>query len=85
MEVAQFKKAPTVADVIATLSEFDPTLLVYLSRDEEGNGFAPLMELGPAKVGKPAREWMWSDELYEPKDREAPKDAIACLVLWPGA
>jgi hypothetical protein len=84
MEVLRFSKPPSVAEVIAELEAIvDKSKLVYLSRDEEGNGFAPLMELGEARVAKPARAWQWSDDLYDPNENKP--GSIPCVVLWPGA
>jgi hypothetical protein len=80
----------TVKQLIELLRRFDPEFPVYMSKDEEGNGFAPIAPTNDERADTvsinkviPAR-WGWTDEIYELTD-DAPDEAKTVLILWPDA
>jgi hypothetical protein len=58
-------------------SLFDGSTPVMLSTDEEGNAFGSLSGWS-VDLYSPSRE-----EMYDPKDGDAPSDAVLVLTLWP--
>lgn len=85
----------TVKQLIGQLQECDPDDVVILSKDEEGNGFSPLAELGD---GVYVPDSTWSGEVhlreltpelieqgYTDEDvRTVGEDgAMKCVTLWP--
>lgn len=87
----------TVQDLMEMLEEFDPAAPVVLSRDAEGNGYAPLEEvamglfnkkLGDAYVednlGDMEGPFEELDEDTEGDDYISPKNYTPAVILWPG-
>lgn len=80
----------TAGKLIELLKDFDPELPVMLSRDQEGNGFSPLDELGQSRFcidGYSIETGI--DELTEELEEDgfSEEDVIdgpKCIVLWPG-
>lgn len=74
----------TVGDLLEALRGQDPTLEVWLSKDEEGNGFAPVPKsegYGFAQVIP--TDWGWTDEILPPGEKRP--DAVDVVILWPDA
>lgn len=78
-----------VGDLLNELKDLDPTVLVVMSRDEEGNGYSPLSGIESALY---VAESTWSgyltdDICYDDDDEEIPcdddDDAVPAIVLYP--
>jgi hypothetical protein len=70
-----------VVDLIEELSKVaNKEQQVWMSKDEEGNGFAPLSGFGEGRVNPP--KWGWTDDMYERTDTDG---VLPVLVLWPNA
>jgi hypothetical protein len=80
----------TVKQLIELLRSFDPELPVYISKDEEGNGFAPIAETigdrsDTVSINRIVPStWGWTDDIYE-LTGYAPDEAETVLILWPDA
>ena len=66
-----------VKELIRRLSKENQDCEVLLSRDEEGNGFEPLVGIELCKYEK---EY---GEVYSDDDEEAPEECKTVIVLWP--
>ncbi len=69
----------TVGKLRALLAPYDADTIVLLSRDAEGNGFRPLLELGLA-AARPDATWPAEAEEYELVDEGQAPDH---LVIFP--
>lgn len=80
MYIDERKDGWTVGDLLEYLQGVaDKSQPIYMSQDEEGNGFARLWGLGPARIVPAA--YGWSDDIREVDDKEG----VLCWVLWPAA
>lgn len=81
------RKNVTVGDLIMFLQEQDQDMPVWLSKDEEGNGFAPLPKEEFMTIGKVIpQKWGWSDDLFMlTEDTPEGADTEVVLILWPDA
>ena len=72
----------TVAELIMELKKRDPTMLVVMSRDSEGNGHSPLSDLGDGVYDD---ETKWSGDFWGDDDaKEEGKTGLpAAVCLWP--
>jgi len=74
----------TVGRLIEELKNFDPSTIVVLSGDSEGNRFRPLPDEGFHAVGTyHAENSRWGAFLDEDEDPEDTSDGVPCIVLWP--
>ncbi len=64
-----------VADLIEQLQGLDPTTIVILSRDAEGNGYSPLSAIVD---GYYLPETEWYGEIVDAPD----EDTQECIVLY---
>jgi hypothetical protein len=75
-----------VATLIERLQQLDPNLPLYLSQDEEGNGFTRLdcvdEYLTPSPAGYMLDGLLCSDDLEEIAEYE-PGELSPVAVLWP--
>lgn len=62
----------TVEELIADLKTLNPKLTVLLSKDEEGNRFWNIHELGVERFGDPG--------VYDPQMDE---EGVEAVVIWP--
>lgn len=62
----------TVGSLIEALKEYDESLIVVLSVDDEGNGYRGLSEgwLTPAEIEPDTRLWFFEDVYFEDDDSE---------------
>lgn len=65
----------TIKQLISYLEKRDPKATVLVSRDEEGNGFSPLVEVDAGGV------WNRQDYASHPDDIGNTKKNAVCL--WP--
>ena len=81
-------KNMTVKELIRLLKEQPQHMEVWLSKDEEGNGYAPvpLKEAWSVLHIKPEK-WGWSDGVAFPRedDSPVPSEYRKVFVLWPDA
>jgi hypothetical protein len=74
----------TINEVIKGLEklreEVGPEAIVYMSTDEEGNGYAPLAEMGPSSVDA-VQAGGWIDEIGE----DHTEKRFPVVVLFPNA
>jgi len=71
----------TVKELKKLLSTEDDMTEIVMSRDEEGNGFSPLADVGK---GIYVAESTWAGELYNEDDEEAPlSEGKKVICLWP--
>ena len=79
----------TVQDLIEMLEQMDPTAMVVMSRDPEGNNFAPVEDYGQGFFDMKFSEYHEEEEVYEFEPDEEddeykkPKGAVPAVVLWP--
>lgn len=68
-----------VGELVSILSQFEPEAEIVLSRDSEGNGFAPVDEVSRGLYSPCGR-----GDIYNLDEKtEAGKDAISAVVLYP--
>jgi hypothetical protein len=78
-----------VKELIQQLKQEDPERVVLVSRDEEGNGFLELRELGTSAGTNGGYEWeIGLEELTDELKKqgysdEDVMDGVPVLVLWP--
>jgi hypothetical protein len=72
--------ALTVKDLKYMLAGLDDDLRVIVAKDNEGNGYSPLVEVEPAfyEIYSP-----WSGEYFHHKDTDRPDDSKPAVFLWP--
>ena len=68
----------TVIELIEILKVFPSNHTVLLSRDEEGNGFKKLVDVGPGNYNKRTDEF-----LSHPDDMKEFKLKANAICLWP--
>jgi hypothetical protein len=75
----------TVADLIKELSEVDPSFPVFLSSDEEGNGYSQLYYIEPSMTVDYGGEIeVWNKEDVESGEHgEDETYKINAVILWP--
>lgn len=83
----------TVAELIAELIKMDPTRIVVLQKDAEGNGYSPLAGANDNAAYEQETKWFGQvkRQRLSAEDKErgytkadiCGKDAIPCVVLWP--
>ena len=83
----------TVQDLIEVLEQMDPTAMVIISRDPEGNAYAPIEDYGEGQFDTKFSEYYEQEEEFsyddsespdaEADDYESPKGAVPAVVLWP--
>jgi hypothetical protein len=86
-------KALTVGDIKKAISDLDDSLIVVLSKDEEGNSYSPLAVFSTDYNYTPIQTWrgfVALKELTEDdikmgycEDDLAGEDSVPCLTLWP--
>ena len=70
-----------VENLITQLEKIPGDTEVWVSRDEEGNGFNPLTEVNFTKVW---RHGKWEFDFLEEDESDYPQDQLQDLVvLWP--
>ena len=68
-----------VSELISILNQFEPDAEIVLSRDSEGNGFAPVDEVSRGLYSPHGR-----GDIYNLDEKtEAGEDAISAVVLYP--
>lgn len=86
-----------VSDLIEVLSKADPTALVVMSSDEEGNSYKPLHSINMSEYVYVSDGWEGSIKLHtltpeleavgygdeDVWDEEWDEEAPRCVVLWP--
>jgi len=73
----------TVKDLLELLIRFDPSLLVVLQKDAEGNGYSPCAGGEPAYY---VADSTYSGAVYGKEDienGEAPSGGAEAFILWP--
>ena len=86
----------TVGQLIEELKKLDPTQLVILQKDAEGNGYSPLAGADGDNLGYTPDDSTWSGEVqpilyteelkkqgYEEEDCAQYSNTAACCVLYP--
>jgi len=81
----------SVQDMIEMLEQMDPIAIVIISRDPEGNNYAPVEACGQGFFDTKFSEYHEEEEPYdfEPDDDSTdddykkPKGAVPAVVLWP--
>lgn len=73
----------TVGELIERLSEFDRDTLVVQSRDPEGNGHMPTVDVESGLWDADGWETVWCDENGCDEDGEPIEGLDPCVVLWP--
>lgn len=68
----------TVADLIDVLKRQDPSAIIILASDSEGNSFSPWADWSR---GVYAAETEHSGEFID--DSEPASDGVLCVTLWP--
>lgn len=82
-----------VYELIELLKVCDPNDLVVLSKDSEGNGFSPLVDVDTSSAYTPETTWYGdvalreltselAEDGYDEEDVAGP-DAIPCVILSP--
>ena len=77
----------TVRQLKELLEDLPGEMEVWLSRDEEGNGFAPMPDeeqysIAFVKVPK----WGWADDVvFDEQGTKVSPDRRKVLILWPDA
>jgi hypothetical protein len=75
----------TVKELIEELQAMDPTKLVVMSSDAEGNKYSPLEGADDARLY--VAETTWSGEVYDAEDQDDDEEdlseAVPCVVLFP--
>ncbi len=84
-----------VAQLIAVLQNMNPTRLVVLQKDSEGNGYSPLAgadetlayvaALSSESSGEAMKQMLTDEDRAAGFSEEdlAPSDAVPCVVLYP--
>ena len=76
----------TVADLLLALADVDPTLIVAVASDEEGNRILPWSDLSYAAFDKNEyRGDQFSGYLYDDDENETlvTTETATALVIWP--
>lgn len=87
-----------VQDLMEWLEEFDPSATVVISRDPEGNEFAPVEELAAGFFNKKSGDAYTEDDIGDMDTSEddiddfsdsddgyvTPKNYTPAVILWPG-
>ena len=83
----------SVQDLIEALEQMDPTAMVILSRDPEGNSYAPVEDTGEGFFDTKFSEYyddpdtidleVNMDEPAIDEEYKKPKNAVPAVVLWP--
>jgi hypothetical protein len=73
----------SVAKLRELLADEPDDALVVMSKDAEGNGFSPFLEIGSGEhyVADSSYSGELREEEYDPAE-DGPDGAVPCIVLW---